>query len=227
VGQNVTLPCRYRVDRESDITSMCWGRGSCPSSTCAQPILWTDGRGVTWRQSNRYQLEGDLTRGDVSLTIVNAAEADEGLYCCRVEIPGWFNDEKSHLEVVIERGFFIPAKTSTALPHTYPSERSSENSQSLRRMAQLEGTMQNMSTSVDQLREPESTKTAIYVGVCVVLLAILAGALVVSTRYFHNKQKLKTLQTESAVSLSSPEGGGIQRPLEARVRAEENIYTMD
>nr|XP_025034852.1 hepatitis A virus cellular receptor 1 homolog [Pelodiscus sinensis] len=104
VGQNVTLPCRYRVDRESDITSMCWGRGSCPSSTCAQPILWTDGRGVTWRQSNRYQLEGDLTRGDVSLTIVNAAEADEGLYCCRVEIPGWFNDEKSHLEVVIERG---------------------------------------------------------------------------------------------------------------------------
>uniref|UniRef100_K7EWL8 Immunoglobulin V-set domain-containing protein n=1 Tax=Pelodiscus sinensis TaxID=13735 RepID=K7EWL8_PELSI len=52
--------------------------------------------------SSRYQLEGDLTRGDVSLTIVNAAEADEGLYCCRVEIPGWFNDEKNHLEVVIE-----------------------------------------------------------------------------------------------------------------------------
>uniref|UniRef100_A0A8C3F6J1 Immunoglobulin V-set domain-containing protein n=1 Tax=Chrysemys picta bellii TaxID=8478 RepID=A0A8C3F6J1_CHRPI len=84
VGQNVTLPCKYRVNHQNDITTMCWGRGSCPSSQCSQTILWTDGRRVTERQSSRYRLEGNLAQGDVSLTIVNAAE-----------IPGWFNDESS------------------------------------------------------------------------------------------------------------------------------------
>uniref|UniRef100_A0A8C3RVZ7 Ig-like domain-containing protein n=1 Tax=Chelydra serpentina TaxID=8475 RepID=A0A8C3RVZ7_CHESE len=104
VGQNVTLPCKYPVNHQNDITTMCWGRGSCPPSQCSQPILWTDGWRVTERQSSRYYLEGNLAQGDVSLTIVNAAEADGGVYCCRVEIPGWFNDQRSNLEVVIETG---------------------------------------------------------------------------------------------------------------------------
>ncbi|XP_044884168.1 hepatitis A virus cellular receptor 1 homolog [Mauremys mutica] len=103
VGQNVTLPCKYRVNHQNDITTMCWGRGSCPSSQCSQTILWTDGRRVTERQSSRYRLEGNLTQGDVSLTIMNVAEADGGMYCCRVEIRGWFNDQKNNLEVVIEK----------------------------------------------------------------------------------------------------------------------------
>uniref|UniRef100_A0A8C4WI21 Ig-like domain-containing protein n=1 Tax=Gopherus evgoodei TaxID=1825980 RepID=A0A8C4WI21_9SAUR len=85
VGQNVTLPCKYRVNHQNDVTTMCWGRGSCPSS-------------------HRYRSEGNLAQGDVSLTIVNAAEADGGMYCCRVEIPGWFNDQLNNLEIVIERG---------------------------------------------------------------------------------------------------------------------------
>uniref|UniRef100_A0A8C0GJY3 Ig-like domain-containing protein n=1 Tax=Chelonoidis abingdonii TaxID=106734 RepID=A0A8C0GJY3_CHEAB len=93
VGQNITLPCKYRVNHQNDITTMCWGWGSCPSSWCSQTILWTDGRRVTERQSSRYRLEGNFAQGDVSLTIVNAAEADGGMYCCRVEIPGWFNDQ--------------------------------------------------------------------------------------------------------------------------------------
>ncbi|EMP37048.1 Hepatitis A virus cellular receptor 1 like protein, partial [Chelonia mydas] len=126
VGQNVTLPCKYRVNHPSDITTMCWGRGSCPSFQCSQPILWTDGWSVTKRQSSRYQLEGNLTRGDVSLTIVNVAEADGGVYCCRVEIPGWFNDQQKNLEVAIETAHgvsltVVRAKVgqSVKLPCTY------------------------------------------------------------------------------------------------------------
>ncbi|NXL00398.1 HAVR1 protein, partial [Mesembrinibis cayennensis] len=120
VGQNITVPCLYNVRRKQDITSMCWGRGSCPVSKCSQPIIWTDGWRVTQQYHSRYTLKGDLSRGDVSLTIVTAEEADSGIYCCRVEISGWFNDQTSNHNVVIEK-----ARISTASPHTYTSEQTS------------------------------------------------------------------------------------------------------
>ncbi|NXO56887.1 HAVR1 protein, partial [Aramus guarauna] len=102
VGQNVSVPCSYSVKSTQDITSMCWGRDSCPVSKCYQTIIWTDGWKVTEQYSTRYKLEGNLQMGDVSLTIVNAEEADSGIYCCRVEISGWFNDQTSNHKVVIE-----------------------------------------------------------------------------------------------------------------------------
>ncbi|KFQ31022.1 hypothetical protein N331_11641, partial [Merops nubicus] len=117
VGQNIIVPCFYSVKTTDDITSMCWGRGSCPSSKCSETLLWTDGWQVTERSSSRYRLRGNLRGGDVSLTILSAQEADSGTYCCRVEIPGWFNDLKSEHKVLIER-----ARISTASPHTYTSE---------------------------------------------------------------------------------------------------------
>ncbi|KFQ73316.1 hypothetical protein N335_13817, partial [Phaethon lepturus] len=120
VGQNITVPCFYSVKTTWDITSMCWGRGSCPVSKCYQTIIWTDGWRVTEQHNSRYMLKGNLPMGDVSLTIVNAEEADSGIYCCRVEISGWFNDQTSNYKVVIEK-----ARTSTASPHTYTSEQTS------------------------------------------------------------------------------------------------------
>ncbi|NWI84150.1 TIMD4 protein, partial [Dryoscopus gambensis] len=119
-GQDVTVPCHYSVRDRSAITSMCWGRDRCPNSKCSQPIIWTDGWRVTEQHSSRYQLKGDLQKGDVSLTIVNAREADSGTYCCRVELPGWFNDQLINLKVVI-----MKARISTASPHTYTSEQTS------------------------------------------------------------------------------------------------------
>ncbi|NXE05104.1 TIMD4 protein, partial [Lophotis ruficrista] len=120
VGQNVTVPCFYSVKSRQDITSMCWGRDSCPASKCSQPIIWTDGWKVTNQYHSRYILKGNLLMGDVSLMIVNAEESDSGIYCCRVEISGWFNDLRINHKVVIEK-----ARISTASPHTYTSEQTS------------------------------------------------------------------------------------------------------
>ncbi|NWS65529.1 HAVR1 protein, partial [Crotophaga sulcirostris] len=120
VGQNITVPCFYSVKRTEDITSMCWGRDRCPVSKCYRTIIWTDGWKVTEQHSSRYLLKGNLQMGDVSLTIVNAEEADSGIYCCRVEIAGLFNDQTSNHQVVIEK-----ARISTASPHTYTSEQTS------------------------------------------------------------------------------------------------------
>uniref|UniRef100_A0A452GGW0 Ig-like domain-containing protein n=1 Tax=Gopherus agassizii TaxID=38772 RepID=A0A452GGW0_9SAUR len=103
VGQSIKLPCTYSVSQERDLNVMCWGRGICPSSKCSSEIVRTDGQKVISKQSGRYQLKGPITRGDVSLTISNVDHKDRGDYCCRIEIPGWFNDIKRNLHLQIYR----------------------------------------------------------------------------------------------------------------------------
>ncbi|XP_075132012.1 hepatitis A virus cellular receptor 1 homolog [Leptodactylus fuscus] len=103
----IVLPCTY----SSWPTTMCWGRGTCPNSKCDQEIIWTDGRKVTWRKSDRYQLLGDISQGDVSMTIIGATKEDEGTYCCRVEIPGWLNDLKIERTVEIQEAPSPPEPT--------------------------------------------------------------------------------------------------------------------
>ncbi|NXM69326.1 TIMD4 protein, partial [Serilophus lunatus] len=111
MGQPVKLPCNYKVTQHSDISDMCWGRGPCPNSKCKNTILDTIGSTVRYRKSQRYNLRGSVSSGDVSLTIGMVKAEDAGVYCCRVEIPGWFNDIKQniHLEVVRAR----PVMTTT------------------------------------------------------------------------------------------------------------------
>lgn len=100
----MTLPCSYRVTRRKDISDMCWGRGPCPNSKCTNKILQTNGRKVTFRVSERYSLRGYVAFGDVSLTIGAARAEDAGVYCCRVEIPGLFNDIKRNIQLEVARG---------------------------------------------------------------------------------------------------------------------------
>ncbi|XP_036137502.1 hepatitis A virus cellular receptor 1 homolog [Molossus molossus] len=102
VGQPVTLPCTYST--ASEITSMCWGRGGCAIFKCSNQLIWTDGYRVTFRKDKRYDLHGIIPRGNVSLTIEDAAESDSGTYCCRVEHTGWFNDLKIHVSLVVKPG---------------------------------------------------------------------------------------------------------------------------
>ncbi|OCT57811.1 hepatitis A virus cellular receptor 1 homolog [Xenopus laevis] len=106
VGGRVTLPCTYSVTGVA--TSKCWGRGHCPKSKCLDEILLTDsdGKKVIWNQTERYRLLGNITQGDVSLTISQLTLSDSGTYCCRVEIPGLFNDLKVEIQVRVAEGSF-------------------------------------------------------------------------------------------------------------------------
>ncbi|NWS08173.1 TIMD4 protein, partial [Motacilla alba] len=118
-GQPVTLPCSYRVTRRKDISDMCWGRGRCPNSKCTNKILHTSGSRVTFRESQRYSLRGYVFAGDVSLTIGAAQAGDAGVYCCRVEIPGLFNDIKRNIRLEVDRA---PPVTTTTITTTTMTE---------------------------------------------------------------------------------------------------------
>nr|XP_005993119.1 PREDICTED: hepatitis A virus cellular receptor 2 isoform X1 [Latimeria chalumnae] len=100
LGHSVTLPCMYSA-KYYGRTEMCWGKGSCPLMGCSNIILATNGERVTTKSSSRYNLRGNIEGGDVSLTVENMNEQDSGTYCCRVAIPGLFNDhiENHQLEV--------------------------------------------------------------------------------------------------------------------------------
>uniref|UniRef100_A0A3B3TDT4 Ig-like domain-containing protein n=1 Tax=Paramormyrops kingsleyae TaxID=1676925 RepID=A0A3B3TDT4_9TELE len=101
VGYNVTLPCSYDAGYYGGL-HVCWGRGEIPYSGCDNEIIATDGFKVIRRTSPRYQLIGDLNQGDVSLTIISADMGDSGMYGCRVEIPGLFNDLKNQVALTIQ-----------------------------------------------------------------------------------------------------------------------------
>uniref|UniRef100_A0A6Q2XFZ5 Ig-like domain-containing protein n=1 Tax=Esox lucius TaxID=8010 RepID=A0A6Q2XFZ5_ESOLU len=102
VGQNVTLPCRHDVKYKEPQHS-CWGKGTLPINGCSDQIISTDGTKVTDKVSSRYQLIGDLITGDVSLTIFNTSEKDSGIYGCRVQHVGLFNDEKFEVTLTVNK----------------------------------------------------------------------------------------------------------------------------
>ncbi|XP_069824265.1 polymeric immunoglobulin receptor-like [Dendropsophus ebraccatus] len=99
-GDTVTLPCKYNVSEGT--SPMCWGRGPCPRSKCTNPIVWTDGDDVSCRESEKYRLASNIQTGDVSLTIQRVTKEDEGMYCCRVEVPGLFNDKMKEISLEVE-----------------------------------------------------------------------------------------------------------------------------
>ncbi|XP_068129199.1 polymeric immunoglobulin receptor-like isoform X2 [Hyperolius riggenbachi] len=119
LNEKLTLPCSYSTDHGK--FPMCWGRGHCPVLSCHNTILSTDGEDVSWRQSDKYQLKEDIETGHVSLTINNANEDDGGVYCCRVEVPGVFNDIKKEIRVQIEHTDHVTVSAGEAvkLPCSY------------------------------------------------------------------------------------------------------------
>uniref|UniRef100_A0A8B9UQW4 Ig-like domain-containing protein n=1 Tax=Anas zonorhyncha TaxID=75864 RepID=A0A8B9UQW4_9AVES len=116
IGQPVRLPCFYQVARAKDISDMCWGRGPCPNSKCNNKILHTTRDRVTFRKSQRYNLQGYISYGDVSLTIWEVTVEDAGTYCCRIEIPGWFNDIKQNIKLVVARASSVKTTTMRKIP---------------------------------------------------------------------------------------------------------------
>ncbi|XP_061901884.1 cell adhesion molecule DSCAML1-like isoform X2 [Entelurus aequoreus] len=104
VGSDVTLMCVYNAGYYGKL-STCWGRGPIPNRGCANQLIQTDGTTVTSRLSERYLLMGNLGEGDVSLTIRQVEESDTGIYGCRVDVPGWFNDRKHQITLTV-----VPAR---------------------------------------------------------------------------------------------------------------------
>lgn len=99
----MTLNCDYDSEYYGKLAA-CWGRGALPSRGCGNEVIKSDGTSVTSRLSERYLLQGDVEGGDVSLTIRRVEEADSGMYGCRVDIPGWFNDHKHHITLTVVAG---------------------------------------------------------------------------------------------------------------------------
>nr|XP_029517570.1 T-cell immunoglobulin and mucin domain-containing protein 4-like isoform X3 [Oncorhynchus nerka] len=149
VGDVVTLTCKYDA-RHYGTLSVCWGRGHIPNSGCGNEVLRTEGVKVTHRASVRYNLQGDLRAGDVSLTITQAQVKDSGLYGCRVDIPGWFNDQKHHLALVIK-----PAPETT--PEPWISRESTTVGYAKAPETTPEPWISRESTTVGYAKAPETT----------------------------------------------------------------------
>nr|XP_012637052.2 hepatitis A virus cellular receptor 1 isoform X4 [Microcebus murinus] len=203
VGQTVTLPCNYSV-ADGAVTSMCWGRGACPVFVCSDEIVWTDGSRVTFQKHDRYELRGDLLKGNVSLTIENAAEADSGLYCCRVEHRGWFNDMKVTLSLEIKPdGNGTVTQSSDGLWH--------DN--------------QTQASPAENMWMSTATSEGLYVGLSLSALVLLAAVVVIITKKcFYIRKKMPQL---SMVSLNDSKIGALEHAAERRLPAEDNIYIID
>ncbi|KAM4733048.1 uncharacterized protein FYW61_008627 [Anableps anableps] len=112
VGRDVTLRCNYDAGYYGKLP-FCWGRGNIPKSGCANEVLKSDGTKVLSRVSERYSLIGDLGVGEASLTIRQVRESDSGIYGCRIDIPGWFNDQKHEITLTVNPGRPFPIKVET------------------------------------------------------------------------------------------------------------------
>ncbi|XP_073681321.1 hepatitis A virus cellular receptor 1 homolog [Garra rufa] len=102
VGDTVTLPCKYDFNTNG-LLNVCWGRHQSWFS-CENTVISSDGLQVTYRESNRFSLASGLERGDVSLIIKAAQKRDSGMYVCRIEIPGLFNDISYNVYLFISNG---------------------------------------------------------------------------------------------------------------------------
>ncbi|XP_073477364.1 hepatitis A virus cellular receptor 1 homolog isoform X2 [Aquarana catesbeiana] len=222
VGGAVTLPCTYSI--RDGTTSTCWGRGNCPSSKCNNPNIWTDGSKVTWNGfDSRYQLLGNIPEGDVSLTISNLSKMDEDTYCCRVEIPGWYNDQKHEISVRVheEPKSTKPALTTWSLGLTHaPDYKHPEyrNVTSTFFTSMIPGISngQQMVKMEGDLKSDHVNPIIAGVVVLIILLVSMVG-LLFTWRYYKIKNKDKTRITGTRTL------EGLQA---AQTQAEQNIYTL-
>nr|KAF6446973.1 hepatitis A virus cellular receptor 2 [Rousettus aegyptiacus] len=202
VGQNAYLPCSYMPATSEDLVPVCWGKGSCPAFQCHSMVLNTDGRNVNYRTSRRYQLKGNIHKGDVSLTIENVTLADSGIYCCRIQFSGPMNDEKSNLRLEVN-------------PETQSMETFHDRNHT------------QISTSANELQDSgATTRIRVFIGAGIVAgltLVLIFGALTLKW-YSHKKEKL---QNSSLVTLANLPPLGLTNAVAEGMRSEENIYTIE
>ncbi|KAG8579809.1 hypothetical protein GDO81_011058 [Engystomops pustulosus] len=212
VNGAVTLPCVYRIHKYRH--SMCWGRGGCPSLGCPDEILRTDGYNMTWRKSDRYQLLGHITQGDVSLTITGATKEDEGTYCCRVAVPGLFNDMTEEIKVMIEevQEATTPVTSTSATHVTTPRDNLTYTSVT---PTTWRTSLTSQWTKTPEKSEDHTIPVLAAVGSGLILVALMGVSL-----YLCKNRSRKTTKTESTMSVINMEA-----LTETRAGTIENIYS--
>lgn len=178
VGHNITLPCTYDINYRGPLW-MCWGQGQIPNSGCNNQLIATDGKAVTDRASARYQLLGRLDQGDVSLTILNVTETDSGQYGCRVEIPGWFNDQKHHIQVIVETA--VQTTTSVTMGAQTDSEQTTAN-HTAAQLTSTESHTTSFQSSSTEAKQDSKLTVALVCGVFAVIAVVTVIGLIIITR---------------------------------------------
>ncbi|XP_026213334.1 hepatitis A virus cellular receptor 1 homolog [Anabas testudineus] len=223
-GQNITLSCKYDIKTHGEL-SVCWNRGEISSSGCNNQLIATGGykKNEETSDSSRYQLLGRLDEGDVSLTILNLTEADEGRYGCRVEIPGWFNDDKHHFDLMIRAAQTTTSAEVNTETSTQPTSSSSQTPGQMTSTDNLSTSSFSNSSSIEPEDSGSSTVTVVLVCIFFGLIALITiGGVVIMARRW--KQVNKIPQVISRVQFSSSSS---TLELQSRGSAVENIYQID
>uniref|UniRef100_UPI0037E83DE8 hepatitis A virus cellular receptor 1 homolog isoform X2 n=1 Tax=Semicossyphus pulcher TaxID=241346 RepID=UPI0037E83DE8 len=218
-GQSITLPCRYD-SKHNGARPVCWNRGAIPNSGCNNLLISTDGKKVIQEASGRFQLLGQLEDGDVSLSILNLSESDAGQYGCRVDIYGWFNDEKHHFDLTVEK-----AAQTTTEPRTHRAPTAGPtHSHTTGQLTSTDGVFTSSSSSTKAEQE-SSRVTVVLVLVLFGLIALMtAGGVLFIMRRWRRLNKVPQQQTDSPVVFSSTSS---TLQLHRRESAVDNIYQID
>ncbi|XP_042153844.1 uncharacterized protein LOC112267813 isoform X2 [Oncorhynchus tshawytscha] len=92
-GSSVTLLCK-----NSSMSNACWSR-TCNGFWCVEPIVEVSGPDIFGPiHPDKYSLRGDLSIGELDLTLSNVKPADDGTYCCMTSTSP--NSMTYHLKIV-------------------------------------------------------------------------------------------------------------------------------
>ncbi|XP_077089561.1 hepatitis A virus cellular receptor 1 isoform X2 [Siphateles boraxobius] len=248
-GESVTLPCKYD-SRYHGKCEICWIRGDIPNMGCGNEIIGSDGDKVVRKISTRYRLEGEISHGDVSLTILNSKKEDSGKYGCRIHVPGWFNDEMYYVHLIVEDA---PGPTTQEPLVTTSSGLITPESQTTETSGDKNKTHEN-SSLVSSSHAPESSTTGLWISSTIyetsvkypnsssveqkesvnasavivpILLLLLALIVIAGILLWKQKKKIRAVlemqNSENSVIYSN---SGSSVGLYNREMATENIYQI-
>nr|XP_055036709.1 hepatitis A virus cellular receptor 1 isoform X2 [Misgurnus anguillicaudatus] len=247
-GDNATLACKYNSKYHGKC-EICWMKGNIPNSGCGDEIIGSDGDKVVRRKSDRYQMTGDIEHGDVSLTIINIQKKDSGKYGCRIHVPGWFNDEKNYVNLIVKDApvpttqetvavTTIPGQITTETHSTYLTTDTTQESTSVLSSSGFpESTTTGLwpfnttydnyideSSSMDKIESVNTT--AIIVPVLLLLLALIGIALVLLWKQKSKRRDIAQLAQNSDNSVIYSNSGSTVG-LYNREMAVDNVYQIE
>ncbi|XP_029555488.1 hepatitis A virus cellular receptor 1 homolog isoform X1 [Salmo trutta] len=223
-GQNITLPFKYDA-KSHGLQHICWGKGTIPSSGgCDNEIISTDGSEVTRRSSVRYQLLGELKTGDVTLTISKITENDSGIYGCRVQYAGWFNDEKYHVSLTIEKAP-VPTTSQTSANVTITPQTMDNHNHGPVTTISTE-----YSSTLDYSKSESETRGHDLAVILVSILLVLTGVGIVSVLVMRKRWE----RIATVLQIPQRSGGSVlyrnsvsSLGLHTREMAVENVYQIE